>query len=285
MLAAKLTPKAAAGLLSLNEKEAAELEEIRFHTGHPVELVFDGESQRMGQVLLEQDMEELITALCGFSRYAYEVQMAQGYIPLDHGHRVGVCGRLTCDEKGCFHMTKVVSACIRIARHIPDASLSIRRFLPDQRACIRRVLLLGSPGCGKTTVLRDAALHLAKSGLHTAVCDEREEFFGGQAPEVAMDVMSGANKADSIRMLLRTMAPQVVVCDEIGSREDVEAILDAARCGVGVLASAHASNWEDVKKRPALRMLYENRAFDFYLILGHHGRLAYAYDAQGMPFD
>lgn len=182
-------------------------------------------------------------------------------------------------------MTKVVSICIRIARHVPNASLSIRRFLPSEREHMTRVLLLGPPGCGKTTVLRDAALYLAENGLHTAVCDEREEFFGGQEPKSAVDVMSGANKACAVRMFLRTMAPQVVVCDEIGDAQDAEALLDAARCGVGILASAHASNWEDIKKRPVLRKLYEEGTFDHYLFLGHHGKLAIAYDAQGKPSD
>lgn len=284
-LAARLTPKAANIFLSLTEQQAARLEEMRFRTGQPAELIFDGEIKRTGQAFLEKDMEEMTMALCGFARYAYEAQMAQGFIPLEDGHRAGICGRMTLDKNDRPHMTKVVSICIRIARHVPNASLSIRCFLPSGRGRMARVLLLGPPGCGKTTVLRDAALYLAESGLHTAVCDERDEFFGGQAPKSAVDVMSGANKARAVRMFLRTMAPQVIVCDEIGDAQDVEALLDAVRCGVGVLASAHASSWEDIKKRPALRKLYEEGAFDHYLFLGHHGNLVVAYDAQGKLSD
>ena len=97
--------------------------------------------------------------------------------------------------------------------------------------------------------------------------------------------MSGTNKARAVRMFLRTMAPQVIVCDEIGDAQDVEALLAAVRCGVGVLASAHASSWEDIKKRPALRKLYEEGAFEHYLFLGHHGNLVAAYDAQGKLSD
>lgn len=283
ILAARLTPKAAESLLNLSEKQAALLEEMRFRSGQLAELVFDGESQKAGQVFLAKDMEELITALCGFARYAYEAQMAQGYIPLEDGHRAGICGRMTFAANGRPHMAEVVSVCIRIARHIPNASLSIRHFLPNKRERMHCILLLGPPGCGKTTVLRDAAIYLAESGLHTAVCDEREEFFGGKIPEAAVDVMSGVDKARAVCMLLRTMAPQVVVCDEIGNVQDADAILDAVRCGVGVLASAHAANWEDIQRRPILRKLYEEGAFEYYLFLGHHGKLAIAYDAQGTP--
>lgn len=169
--------------MNLTEQRASKLEEMRFRTGYPAELVFDGESLNVGQVFLDCDMEELVAALCGFARYAYEAQMAQGYIPLENGHRAGVCGRIVTDKSGGSHMTNVTSVCIRIARHIPDASLSVRRYLPNKRERMRRVLLLGPPACGKTTVLRDTALYLAEIGLHTAVCDEREEFFGGQTPE------------------------------------------------------------------------------------------------------
>ena len=271
--------------MNLTEQRASKLEEMRFRTGYPAELVFDGESLNVGQVFLDCDMEELVAALCGFARYAYEAQMAQGYIPLENGHRAGVCGRIVTDKSGGSHMTSVTSVCIRIARHIPDASLSVRRYLPNKRERMRRVLLLGPPACGKTTVLRDAALYLAEIGLHTAVCDEREEFFGGQTPEKAVDVMSGADKAHTICTLLRSMAPQVVVCDEIGNMRDAEALLDAVRWGVGILASAHASSWADVEKRPVLRKLYEEAAFEYYLFLGHHGELSMAYDARGMPLD
>jgi len=140
------------------------------------------------------------------------------------------------------------------------------------------VLLLGPPGIGKTTVLRDAALFLAgECGWQTAVADEREELFPG-AEALPLDVVSGANKAEGMRLLIRSMAPQVIITDEIGRPEDAQALLDAASCGVGVLASAHASSMADAIRRPVLRELIERRAFDRYILLGALGRCAGVFD-------
>ena len=147
------------------------------------------------------------------------------------------------------------------------------------RVC--RALLLGPPGCGKTTVLRDAAKKLADMGIRVAVCDEREELFPTGEAEQGIDVMRGVDKAAAVEMLLRAMAPQAVLCDEIGNERDAQALENAARCGVCLLASAHAGTWPDVLRRPILKRLYDGATFERYLLLGRHGWLAAAYDAEG----
>ena len=173
-LAARMTPKAARLLLDLPLLRVRRLEEMRFYAGQNACFIFDGRSETQHAFFSRQDVDELVTALCGYSRYAYETQLAQGFIPLEGGCRAGVCGRVTRDNDGAARLSSPTSVCIRMAREISGASEAVFPFLMEEgRVC--RVLLLGPPGCGKTTVLRDAAKRLAGDGIRVSVCDEREE--------------------------------------------------------------------------------------------------------------
>ena len=279
-LAAHMTPKAAKLLLNLPMLQARRLEEMRFYAGQNACFVFGGRSETQNELFSEKDVDELVTALCGYSRYAYEHQLAQGFIPIAGGHRAGVCGRVTRDQNGAAHLSAVTSVCIRIARAVPGAGDEVLPHVAEADGRVHRVLLLGPPGCGKTTVLRDAAGKLAEQGLRVAVCDEREELFSGMMVHNGIDVMRGADKATAIQMILRAMSPQVILCDEIGDMRDVPALEDAARCGVGLVATAHAGSIQDVFHRPALRRLHDAAAFERYLLLGHHGKLEETADAR-----
>ncbi len=279
-LCTRLPPPLAAALAALSAKEAAGLEEIRIYAGRAAELTIDGGCRVTDVCVDAAQMDSLLAALCGYALYSCERQMADGYIPLEGGHRAGVCGTMT-KEEGAWRMSAVSSVCIRISRAVPGSSRAVRPYLLDADGLPRRVLLLGPPGCGKTTVLRDASLWLAEErDVHVAVADEREELFGAQ-PDLRLHVVSGADKARAISMLLRSAAPQVIVTDEIGRPEDADALLDCARCGVGVLASAHAGSMEDAMARPVLRRLMQERAFDCCLLLGRHGCVLEAYDQAG----
>lgn len=277
-LCALLPPPLAAAILALSAREAAQLQEIRIYAGRAAELVFSEEWRTTDCRVDEAQMDGLLASLCGQALYRCEGQMAEGYIPLAGGHRAGVCGRMT-QEGGAWRMSGVTSVCIRISRDVPGASLAVRPYLMEPGG--GHVLLLGPPGCGKTTVLRDAALWLAEDrGLRVAVADEREELFGARQG-LRLHVLGGTDKARAIAMLLRSMAPQVIVTDEIGRPEDALALRDAARCGVGVLASAHAQDMEDAKRRPALRGLMQARAFERYILLGRRGSVRGVYDGAG----
>ena len=283
----RLTEKLAALLRGLPEQDAAALREIRIRCGQPAEFVIAGRRMLGGEPVGREELHALLGALSGHALYRFERQMAEGYIPLPHGHRAGVCGRMTQMEDGAWRMNEISSVCLRIARNVEDASIPVRPLLFDEAGRVCRVLLLGEPGCGKTTVLRDAAAYMARY-VHVAVADEREELFAdpAQIPQgIRLDVLRGAEKAHACRMLIRSMAPQAIVCDELGREEDAEAMLDAVRCGAGVLASAHADGISDLLARPMLRRLFDAGAFERYVLLGWHGSVKAVWDGAGSRLD
>lgn len=283
----RLTQKMAALLSAMPEREAAALEEIHIRVGRSAEFVISGQRRFCGDVIRQEELIQLLGALSGYALYRFERQMAEGYIPLPDGHRAGVCGRMSQSEDGAWRMSETTSICLRIARSVKGASQPLQPLLFGENGTVRRVLLLGAPGCGKTTVLRDAALYLA-GFVHVAVADEREELFAQEEaiPQgTFLDVMRGTDKARACIMLIRSMAPQAIVCDELGREEDVQAMMEAVRCGIGVLASAHAGCMEDVLARPMLRRLYDAGAFERYVLLGWHGSVRAVWDGTGQRME
>ena len=283
-LCPRLSERFACAARAMSDDEAANLIELRVRVDRPVEWVFcDGSRLELPSVNA-REIEELLAALSGYALYACERQMADGFIPLPGGHRAGVCGRFIQEDGKNARMSAISSVCVRIARHVQGASRPLRAHLLDEHGCCKRLLLLGPPGCGKTTALRDAALWLSdECGLHIGVADERQELFAFTPTGSArlVDVLLGASKPEAVRKFLRSMAPDVIVTDEIGQPHDVGALLDAARCGVGLLASAHAGSMEDAMHRPALRALFDARAFDRYALLGKRAALLAVWDTQG----
>ena len=262
----RLSGEIADALRAQEESCLSRLEEIRIYAGRPIELVAAGKRIRLPRVTGEAQMEQLLAALSGYALYRCERELAQGYLPVGGGHRAGVCGRMVMED-GVWRMSEVTSLCIRICRCVPGAAASVYGQLLSAPGCARRVLFLGQPGSGKTTALRDAAMYLSeREGLHVAAADEREELFGAASPG-DIDVLSGMDKAQAVSLILRAMAPQVIVTDEIGTQADALAVEDIARCGVGLLASAHADSLEACLRRPALRRLMDGGAFDRYVLL------------------
>ena len=152
------------------------------------------------------------------------------------------------------------------------------------------MLLVSPPGCGKTTLLRDAVRLLSEAGIAVGVADERSELAACEhgVPQMQLGanafVMDGCEKTRALRMLLRAMSPQVLVSDEIGNAQDAEALLDAQRCGIKVLCSAHGASYAEVQARSCVRQLLRESVFDRVLLLGREpGRIAAVYDREGRP--
>ena len=266
-------------------KRVSALCEIRFVLQRPVTVEFsDGFevlSDRNARPVIAdfECVNRVVNAVSDGSLYSINETIKDGFVTIEGGHRIGFCGTAVIDGGAVSHIKDISAVCVRICREVLGCAERVRDvFFLGGRAA--NVLIASPPGCGKTTVLRDAAKRLAGMGFRVAVCDEREELFPKGAAQPGIDVMRGADKAAAVQMLLRTMSPQVILCDEIGDMRDVQALEDAARCGVGLIATAHAGTLDDVLRRPALRKLHDAAAFESYLLLGRHGKLEAAADAR-----
>ena len=84
---------------------------------------------------------------------------------------------------------------------------------------------------------------------------------------IRTDVLDGLPKALGIEMLIRSMAPKVIVADEIGSSDDIEAIKYSMCCGIKGIFTAHGSSLEDIKLNPSLNSLIKSLYFERIIFL------------------
>lgn len=247
-------------LKSLLEPPGKEqLREIRLRRGYPVELNYGSHHAFSQQIVSQRDLDFLVSGASRYSPWRTST-VAEGYLTVEGGHRIGLCGQAVI-QGGCVTgLREVDSLCIRIARDIPGIAAAYGSFKGS-------VLIIGAPGRGKTTMLRDLSRNIA--GKHTTVVvDERCELFPeGFHRGKRMDVLSLCPKAQGIEMALRTMGPEVIAVDEITAEADCEALLRAANCGVRLLATAHARSVEDLESRQIYRRLLEMDVFDDVITL------------------
>ncbi len=269
---AKLPNLLEALLGELTARERETLTELRVRINAPIQALGYGWERRFSTIADRPLCEDLLSELCGHSLYAAEQELKNGYFTLSGGYRAGFCGRAVVANGKLLRIAEPTFFCLRIPREIKGAA---RELLPLVYG--KSTLLISPPGCGKTTLLRDLARSMSKgegvAPVNVCIADERSELAGCTLGEPSLDVgertdvIDGCPKAEAIMLLLRAMSPGAVFTDEIGKQEDAEAILDCAKAGVAVYASAHGDNPESVRKRPVLRKLFEEGAFKRYVLL------------------
>ncbi len=237
----------------------AALQEIRLRINRPPEFVLGSRCQwGTGNVTVD-DLNYCINAASRYSPWS-AATLAQGYITAPGGHRIGVCGEAVIKEGQLTGIRSIRSLCIRVARDFPGLSNGVH-------FSGQAMLILGAPGWGKTTLLRDMARRLA-SDITVAVVDERQELFPpGFQEGRRMDILFGCPKRQGIETMLKTMTPDCIAVDEITSQDDCAAVLEAYGCGVRLIATAHASGLNDFRRRNVYAPLRGNNVFDSYLIL------------------
>lgn len=252
-----------------------ELEEIRINCGFDTILIAGGKEFVLddGEMMNSEVVEELLNKILDYSYYAHEDDLSNGFITIEGGHRVGICGRVTLKD-GNVHLIKDISSLnIRRSREIKGVSDKIISSIVDSgNNYIGNTLIISPPKCGKTTLLRDVARSLSNKGFRVSICDERSEIAGSYNGKYSYDlgnrtdVLDGCPKAKGIIMLIRAMSPDVIITDEIGKPEDVHAIEEALSAGVKVITSIHGSSYEDILFSPIGKVI-ENGFFDTLIFL------------------
>lgn len=222
-----------------------------------------------------QDMEESFRNLCSYSIYSHENEIRNGYITLSGGHRAGICGTAVLQSSSIGSVRNISSINLRISREIPGAANDILDQLGNSLS--GGLLLAGAPSSGKTTILRDLARQLS-SGMRgnlkkVAVIDERGEIAGTYMgiPQndlgCCCDVLDGYPKADGILLAVRTLSPEIIVCDEIGSESEVGAVEQGLNTGVTLIASIHAGTVAELMRRKQALKLLMTGAFETVALL------------------
>ena len=235
------------------------LEVLRLRLKAPPQLLLSGKIHTRTRTIPPEDLHFVINHASSFSPWASE-SLSRGYLTAPGGHRVGICGETVCKDTQVTGIREVTSLCIRVARAFPGIGEAIGRVNGS-------VLILGAPGWGKTTMLRDMVSILSRKES-VAVVDERGEVFPmGLDASRDVDVLLGAPKPQGVEMVLRTMGPSWIAVDEITSGEDCEAILNCHGCGVKLLATAHGAGLADYYHRPVYRPLVNAGVFSHCYVL------------------
>lgn len=243
---------------AVDERGRYTLLELRLRQGAPPELILKEGSSWLDLPCTREDIAFVLQAASRYSPWAAE-SMRRGYLTAPGGHRIGLCGLALYRNGQMTGLREITSLCIRVARDHPG----IARPIPEEGS----VLILGAPGWGKTTLLRDL---IRQRSVHksVAVVDERGEIFPeGFSAGKRTDILRGCRKGEGLDLVLRTMGPDSIALDEITAAEDCRGLMHAWGCGVTLLATAHAGSLEEYLSRPVYRELVEKKVFQWVVLL------------------
>jgi stage III sporulation protein AA len=239
------------------------MQELRLRAGQTAELICGTKHMRVPAKVSQQDLQFVLNIASKYSPWLSET-LTRGYLTAPGGHRIGVCGEVVIKDGRITGIRNATSLCIRVAR-------DFHGLANDYNLLNGSVLIIGQPGSGKTTFLRDLIRNRSERSQEcVAVVDERCEIFPHMANFETghrTDVMSGCSKKEGIEMMLRTMGPDTIAVDEITSESDCKGLLHAAWCGVSLIATAHAGSKCDLFNRPVYKPLIKAGIFDWLVIL------------------
>lgn len=267
--------------------QAESLREIRLRAGKPLIFKKSSGETKLNYIVSKGDIDELLSYISRYSLYAYEEEMRQGFITIEGGHRVGLSGQVIMENGHVKNFRYVSAVNIRISHEVKGCGNDVIPYITDP---LHHTLIISPPGCGKTTLLRDLIRQISGNTMNVGVVDERSELGGCHkgVPQndlgIRTDILDGCPKAEGMMMLIRTMAPDVIAVDEIGTEDDVHAIAYVMHCGCKILATVHGSSLEEVRRKPVLGPVIQSKQFERYILLGNErktGEVKAIYDQEG----
>ncbi|MEN2766017.1 stage III sporulation protein AA [Ornithinibacillus xuwenensis] len=253
------------------------LQEIRVRLNQPLEFIFDHGIEWISSVRPnKKDNIFMINQLSEFSLYRMEDELREGYITIEGGHRVGIAGKVNTTNGSVKAIQYITFLNIRIAKEKIGVANPIIPYLYENGFV--NTLFVGSPQSGKTTLIRDVIRIISSGWNHigpkkVGVVDERSEIAAclNGIPQHNLgkrtDVLDACPKAEGMMMMIRSMSPEILVVDEIGTEKDVQALTNAINAGVTIICTMHGQSLDELKKRPSIKPLLEKKVFQRIILL------------------
>ena len=257
------------------------IQEIRIKVGKPIILNLSFEEKVLDYFPTREDLRYMITKISNYSLYAFEEEIKQGYITLKGGHRVGLAGECVISKGEVRTIKNISSLNIRICKEVIGSSNKVMRFITNDNR-VYNTLIVSPPKCGKTTILRDIAKNLSNGmyqinlkGKKVTIVDERSEIaacYNG-IPQmnvgIRTDILDNCLKKSGMIMAIRSLSPEVLICDEIGTEGDLEALNMAFNSGVNIIVTVHGYDIEDIYNRKVFKELIDNCVIERVIVLSN----------------
>ena len=257
------------------------IQEIRIKVNKPVIINLSRKEVILNSIVTLDDIKQILVRVSNYSLYAYEEEIKQGYITIKGGHRIGIAGECVLSQGEVRTIRNISSLNIRICREVKGCSNEVMKFITENNR-VFNTLIVSPPKCGKTTILRDIARNISNGmpinslmGKKVSIIDERSEIascFNG-IPQldvgIRSDILDNCLKKDGMIMAIRSLSPDILICDEIGTEGDMEALNMAFNSGVNIIVSIHGYSIEDIYRRRIFKDLLENSILDRIIVLSN----------------
>lgn len=281
----------AGSISALPNEVLRQLNEIRIRRNQPLILVFGKNClfiTRKGKLLNhyselaymvdDEEFELIFRRLSNYSVHSVMDNLTKGFITAEGGNRIGVTSTAVIKEKEIASVKDINSLNLRIANEIKDCSRQILNMLFVNN--FPSIIVASPPAGGKTTFLRDFA-RLLSSGFNSryrkvVIIDERNEIaYKGAAginADIGLntDVLTGFPKSVGIEMAIRTLSPDIIICDEISASSEVAAMADGFNSGVRFAVSVHAADNKDLIEKAIIRELILRNEFEYVVMLNDY---------------
>ncbi|MBO5486406.1 MAG: stage III sporulation protein AA [Eubacterium sp.] len=293
----QVLPKRLKDILLKEISDWNQLQEVRIRLNEPIALSVKG-SKRLpnqnGQVVNKKELREILEYISRYSLYAFEEEIKKGFLTIPGGHRIGLAGQVVMENGKVKTMKHISFLNIRVAHEVKGCANPVMPYLFENGKLLS-TLIASPPGAGKTTLLRDIIRQVASGGKMftektVSVIDERSELAGSYMGKptkdmgIHCDVLDACGKVEGIHMMLRSMSPEIIAVDEIGTEEDLAVLEMALTTGCALLATIHGSSFKQLREKTSFQKMLADNMFERVIFLktdGIPGKIQGIYDGKG----